>query len=428
VERKDGVFFFGNRARQGGIEGVIVRAGINGRRDHRFEEYVNSIRNTGLALPAVYWFANPKSSSSAQEQGDLLGAAAVEAGAPFAMIDAEWYTSEGGPNPVLKGAALAMWYSDMARAVSARTGNAPIIYTGATYWNEHVACPQADDDEAALGDALASMSDCDVIVASYPIYRPNGPAPGVPSTWFDFCQAHQRRLPPVPAGFSGAWAGWQFSAGFNRQGPVYGATSADLDLNIVRADVFERWTGTIGGTDVSRVPAPVPNDGVGDGLQGVAHATPNPSEALSLGSQGPNVRTVQIRLAILGYPTLVDGVWGPATQRRVLAFQRASGLTVDGIINVGGPTWTALNTKPVRPTVRPGCQGSYVAVLQRALNQLSGAALEDDGIYTTSSKSPTGFAIRAWQTAQGLEVDGVCGHTTWASVESRASDSQYTLT
>jgi peptidoglycan hydrolase-like protein with peptidoglycan-binding domain len=207
---------------------------------------------------------------------------------------------------------------------------------------------------------------------------------------------------------------------------VYGAASGDLDLNIVTEDAFQRWMAGTVGTRTASVP-PAPDDGVADGLQGIAHTTPNPTESLSLGSQGANVRSIQIRLAVFGYATLVDGAWGPATQARVLAFQRAFGLQDDGIINVAGPTWTALNAKPVRPTVRPGCRGTYVAVLQRALNRLHEAGLVDDGVYTTSAASPTGSAIRAWQTTEEQEVDGVCGHLTWATVETRAQEGNYAL-
>ena len=72
ISEHQGAFDF-ERARQAGIVGVIPRAGINGRRDHRFDEYVSGIRRAGLALPAVYWFANPKSTSSAHAQALCSG-------------------------------------------------------------------------------------------------------------------------------------------------------------------------------------------------------------------------------------------------------------------------------------------------------------------------------------------------------------------
>ena len=64
-----------------GVVGVIPRAGINGRRDKTFDANVAGTRAAGPALPAVYWFANPKSSTAAAAQGSLLAAAVNQVGA-----------------------------------------------------------------------------------------------------------------------------------------------------------------------------------------------------------------------------------------------------------------------------------------------------------------------------------------------------------
>ena len=76
VSENQGAIDFGRMA-AAGVDGVIPRAGINGRRDHRLDEYVAGIRANGRALPAVYWFANPRSSTGAAGQGSLLAAAAT---------------------------------------------------------------------------------------------------------------------------------------------------------------------------------------------------------------------------------------------------------------------------------------------------------------------------------------------------------------
>lgn len=61
-------------------------------------------------------------------------------------------------------------------------------------------------------------------------------------------------------------------------------------------------------------------------------------ETLRLGSRGPYVKLIQSLLARIGYnPGPVDGIYGPQTQRAVIAFQRDNGLTPDGI--VGPVTW-----------------------------------------------------------------------------------------
>lgn len=61
--------------------------------------------------------------------------------------------------------------------------------------------------------------------------------------------------------------------------------------------------------------------------------SPKPVEALSkLGSRGTEVRNIQTKLKALGYYSgSVDGIYGTGTQRAVKAFQKACGLTADGI-------------------------------------------------------------------------------------------------
>ena len=57
---------------------------------------------------------------------------------------------------------------------------------------------------------------------------------------------------------------------------------------------------------------------------------------LSLGSRGPAVVALQRALRLLP----ADGVFGPGTRQAVLAYQRAHGLPVTGV--VATLTWTAL--------------------------------------------------------------------------------------
>jgi len=59
------------------------------------------------------------------------------------------------------------------------------------------------------------------------------------------------------------------------------------------------------------------------------------------GSKGDTVRRVQATLVLWGFSTVkVDGVFGPATERAVLAFQRGVGARADGV--VGPLTWEVL--------------------------------------------------------------------------------------
>jgi peptidoglycan hydrolase-like protein with peptidoglycan-binding domain len=406
-----------------GVHGVIPRAGINGRKDHRLDAYVSGIRSTGMALPAVYWFANPKSSTGAAAQGTMLAAAAVAAKVPRGMIDAEWYASEGGPNPVVSGLRLAQWYVAMADAILAGTGYEPIIYTNASYWLEWVLKPAPGDDQNALGASCTRLARCEVILATYPVFKPDGPVPGAPATWADYAFSHAAKGPALPTGFPAPWSGWQFSAGFNNQGPTYGAGSHDLDLNIVTEEAWSRWTGAAPkGGGGQQAP-----DNDKDESSSYVHIDPIRAEAMSLGSRSANVRTVQIRLAVYGYATSVDGYFGPDTDAKVRAFQTARRLHVDGVINVPGETWNALTDKPAHPTVRPGCKGGYVAVLQRALNALANAGLGVDGVYSTAAASATGQAIQSFQKARSLTVDGVCGQETWGAIDAAANAKGYAV-
>jgi len=71
-----------------------------------------------------------------------------------------------------------------------------------------------------------------------------------------------------------------------------------------------------------------------------------PGTPLQLGSRGTNVRLMQgflleLHAAYPGIPAIaVDGIFGPATQSAVIAFQNIFGLTPDGII--GPLTWNAI--------------------------------------------------------------------------------------
>jgi putative chitinase len=66
-------------------------------------------------------------------------------------------------------------------------------------------------------------------------------------------------------------------------------------------------------------------------------------QVLKRGSCGPDVLTLQTTLKQLGFdPNGVDGTFGPGTQAAVIAFQKAKGLTPDGIC--GPNTMAALQS------------------------------------------------------------------------------------
>ena len=123
--------------------------------------------------------------------------------------------------------------------------------------------------------------------------------------------------------------------------------------------------------------------------------------AITTGSKGEDVRTVQHLLGVHGHAVAVDGSFGPSTANAVKAFQSSQGLTADGV--VGDRTWEKLVV-----TVGPGASGSRVRALQGQLAS-QGWRLAVDGVLG----SQTTRAVRDFQTAHHLTVDGVAGPRTW---------------
>ena len=145
---------------------------------------------------------------------------------------------------------------------------------------------------------------------------------------------------------------------------------------------------------------------------------------LKVGSRRGDVKTLQTMLNELGYDCgNVDGIFGSKTQAAVIAFQKANGLAVDGI--VGPETWGELSGTGVAsvaavsvetvtissnmPLITTGNSGDTVKTLQAKLNELGYDCGTVDGIYGPKTLA----AVKAYQTAKGLSVDGVVGSQTW---------------
>lgn len=121
------------------------------------------------------------------------------------------------------------------------------------------------------------------------------------------------------------------------------------------------------------------------------------------GATGNDVERVQRQLKKAGFDLAVDGKFGPATEQAVKEYQQSRGLAVDGI--VGPATQKALNNEA--DWVRQGDRGDEVEKLQRALRK-RGFEIEVDGVYGPA----TDKAVRAFQQAQGIQVDGIVGDET----------------
>lgn len=170
------------------------------------------------------------------------------------------------------------------------------------------------------------------------------------------------------------------------------------------------------------------------GSSGTSSNTTPIQRTLRLGSRGNDVSQLQKRLNELGYNAgSADGIFGSKTLSAVRAFQKAKGLTADGI--VGSQTIGALysgsnssaSSSPSTPatpsapsntnitaTLRLGSRGNQVKILQQELNKLGYNCGTADGIFGSKTLN----AVRAFQSAKGLLVDGIVGSQTRALLNS----------
>jgi len=139
---------------------------------------------------------------------------------------------------------------------------------------------------------------------------------------------------------------------------------------------------------------------------------------LSLGSTGDEVLAVQQRLTALGYnPGPSDGYYGYKTLTAVMLFQAANGLYVDGV--VGSVTKNALLNSTSSQTIFPaepaqpeqlslGSSGQEVLAIQQQLLVLGYNPGALDGYFGTVTEA----AVKEFQAANGLYVDGIVGPIT----------------
>ena len=82
------------------------------------------------------------------------------------------------------------------------------------------------------------------------------------------------------------------------------------------------------------------------------------SGAMTIGATGEEVRSMQKRLVELGYLKSADGVFGEKTAAAVKRFQKAAGLTADGI--VGNATLKAMNKSDAPYAPATGTDDTYI--------------------------------------------------------------------
>lgn len=130
---------------------------------------------------------------------------------------------------------------------------------------------------------------------------------------------------------------------------------------------------------------------------------------LERGSEGPDVKDLQAALIELGFkPGEPDGIFGVYTESAARSFQAWAQIQADGI--VGPITWEKLDLADKSdPELRAGSEGVAVRGLQRMLITRGYEPGEIDGRFGPK----TDAAVRAYQSDQGLDVDGIVGPKTW---------------
>ena len=115
------------------------------------------------------------------------------------------------------------------------------------------------------------------------------------------------------------------------------------------------------------------------------------------------------------------------------------GVVIDcstGVSSVGMSGWThyaipvglyeegEIPVSTVKPVLRKGDRGDEVKALQEQLNRLGYDCGEADGVFGTRTKQ----AVIRFQTANGLDADGVVGSKTWAALDKDQTDEpRYTV-
>ncbi len=137
------------------------------------------------------------------------------------------------------------------------------------------------------------------------------------------------------------------------------------------------------------------------------------SETVKQGASGETVKQVQQKLKNLGYYSgSIDGVFGSNTKNAVIKFQKAKGLTADGV--VGSATLSALGIRnsSASATLRQGDQGNKVKEVQQKLKNWGYYSGSADGIFGQGTKD----AVIKFQKNNNLPADGIVGAKTFAAL------------
>ena len=174
-----------------------------------------------------------------------------------------------------------------------------------------------------------------------------------------------------------------------------------------------------------------------------------PTDTVEEGTKGADAKLVQKRLIELGYYTgTASGTFDEASVKALIAFQKANALEDDGVCGIKtravlfaahpvyaiptpAPAATAVPvttmavatvtyapiTRENCVTIRSGSQGDSVRRLQLRLQELGYYTSRQDGVYLSDDIT----AVRTFQKANGLTVDGKAGFNTQTVLYSGAA-------
>ena len=150
------------------------------------------------------------------------------------------------------------------------------------------------------------------------------------------------------------------------------------------------------------------------------------SRTLKVGCKGDDVRALQINLKKLGYNVgTSDGIYGSSTRNAVILFQRAYGLSGDGIAEKN--TLDAIDytvRQKNNNILSKGQVGSEVANLQKKLITLGYFSGKSDGVFGKDTES----AVVTFQKRYGLTANGLVGNDTRYKIEKAIASNQSSKT
>jgi peptidoglycan hydrolase-like protein with peptidoglycan-binding domain len=137
-----------------------------------------------------------------------------------------------------------------------------------------------------------------------------------------------------------------------------------------------------------------------------------PWPVVTEGNKNHPVETLQYLLRSHGRTVSIDGIFGPQTEAAVRVFQNSKHLTVDGI--VGSKTWSALIVQVQRGSTGDAVRGVQGEFQFRNLSGDPSRGVQVDGIFGLQTED----AVKDFQQALAISVDGVVGHVTWRALVS----------